>query len=108
MKKIIIKIFLILVLIIGNCAMAQENIIDVLDTTSVESSDNHDINGIMGILEDADLVCYSDWGSCHTLVELEMTYYDENGVAKEISFEKIHKEFEGMTYKEICDKINSL
>ena len=44
MKKIIIKIFLILVLIIGNCAMAQENIIDVLDTTSVESSDNHDIN----------------------------------------------------------------
>ena len=71
-------------------------------------SDNHDINGIMGILEDADLVCYSDWSSCHTLVELDMTYYDENGIAKEISFEKIHKEFEGMTYKEICDKINSL
>ena len=70
---------------------------------------NNDINDIMNILEDADLVCYSNWGStCHTLVELKMTYYDENGVAKEISFEKIYKEFKGMTYKEICDKINSL
>ena len=44
MKKIIIKIFLILVLIVGNCAMAQDNYSDVLDSTSVESSDNHDIN----------------------------------------------------------------
>lgn len=71
-------------------------------------SDNNDIDDIMEILSDADLVCYSDWGPCHTLVTLEMTYYDANGIAKEISFEKIHKEFEGMTYKEICDKINSL
>ncbi len=44
MKKIIIKIFLILVLIIGNCAMAQDNYSDVLDSTSVESSENQDIN----------------------------------------------------------------
>lgn len=71
-------------------------------------NDNSDIDDIMEILGDADLVCYSDWGACHTLETLEMTYYDANGIAKEISFEKIYKEFEGMTYKEICDKINSL
>ena len=44
MKKIIIKIFLILVFIVGNCAMAQDNLGNVLDSTSVESSDNQGIN----------------------------------------------------------------
>jgi len=44
MKKIIIKIFLILVFIVGNCAMAQDNLGNVLDSTSIESSDNQGIN----------------------------------------------------------------
>jgi hypothetical protein len=70
--------------------------------------DNEDIEGLEDILADNDFMVYSDWGSCHSCEGIEITYYDENETPFEITFDDIHKEFEKMTYEEICEKINSL
>lgn len=70
--------------------------------------DNTDIEGLEDILIDNDFMCYSDWGSCHSLTELEMTYYNENGEAFEVNFDKIHNKWKSMTYEEICDEINNI
>ena len=70
--------------------------------------DNEDIEGLRDILADHGFMVYSDWGDCHSCEGIEITYYDENETPFEITFDDIHKEFEKMTYEEICEKINSL
>lgn len=70
--------------------------------------DNEDIPDLYDVISDGDFMCYSDWGACHSLEELNLVYYDENGIPFDITFDDIHKEFDSMTYQEICDKINSL
>ena len=71
--------------------------------------DNTDIKGLEDILSNSDFMCYNDWGGpCHSLTELEMTYYDENGEAFEVNFDKIHNKWKNMTYQEICDEINNI
>ena len=54
----------------------------------------------------------SVFGGCISWLDWEedsgAVYYDENGTPFEITFDDIHKEFEKMTYQEICDKINSI
>lgn len=70
--------------------------------------DNRDIKNLISELNKIDFVSYSEWGPCHTLINWSLTYYNDNGVPNEICFDKIYKEFEGMSYKEICDLINSL
>ena len=57
---------------------------------------------------DYDFMVYSDWGECHTYEDLEITYFDENGKEFNVTFDDIHKQFEKMTHKEICDLINSI
>jgi len=71
-------------------------------------TNNTDIDCLEDILSENNFMVYSDWGACHSCYGLEITYYDENETPFEITFDDIHKEFEKMTYEEICDKINSL
>ena len=71
-------------------------------------TNNTDIEYLEDILSDNDFMVYSDWGACHSCYGLKITYYDENETPFEITFDDIHKEFEKMTYEEICEKINSL
>lgn len=78
--------------------------------------ENTDIEDIADILDDSGFMCYSDsgpmcysdWGPCHSLEELEMTYYNENGEAFKVNFDKIHNKWKNMTYQEICDEINNI
>lgn len=71
-------------------------------------TNNTDIEYLEDILSENDFMVYSDWGACHSCYGLEIIYYDENETPFEITFDDIHKEFEKMTYEEICNKINSL
>ena len=68
---------------------------------------NHDIDGLEDILNSNNFAVYCDWGLCHTLVDMEITYYDENGTKFDITFDDIHKRWENMTYEEICAEINN-
>lgn len=76
--------------------------------------ENKDIDNIMDILGGDefdggyDLIPGDDWGHAHSCEEISLTYYNENGEIFEIGLDKIQKEFESMTYEEICERINSL
>ena len=70
-------------------------------------TNNTDIEYLEDILSENNFMVYSDWGACHSCYGLEIIYYDENETPFEITFDDIHKEFEKMTYEEICNKINS-
>ena len=70
--------------------------------------DNRDIEGLCEILEENYFMTYSEWGPCHSLYGLKITYYDEKGVAYAVTFDDIVSQFEKMTYEEICDFINSI
>ena len=70
---------------------------------------NKDINDLKDILGEYDLLCYSEWGCCHSFInKIEIIYYDENGVAHKIGFGKIHERWKYMSYEEICEEINSI
>ena len=71
-------------------------------------TNNTDMEYLEDILSENNFMVYSDWGACHSCYGLEIIYYDENETPFEITFDDIHKEFEKMTYEEICNKINSL
>ena len=70
--------------------------------------DNEDIDELEDILSDNEFMVYSEWGECHSCVGLEITYYDEDGNKFYVTFDKIYDEFKKLSYKEICEKINSL
>lgn len=70
--------------------------------------DNTDIDDLGKILSENCFAVYSDWGMCHSCEGLEITYYDENGKPWDISFDDIHKEWENMSYEEICEQINNI
>ena len=70
--------------------------------------ENEDIDEIFDIICDADLMCYSDWGACHSLEEISIMYYDENGNAFDVTFADIHERWKTMSYDEICDEINNI
>ena len=69
---------------------------------------NTDINDLEDILGEYDLLCYSEWGCCHSFKEIEVIYYDENGVAYKIGFGNIRSRWRTMSYEEICEEINSI
>ena len=71
-------------------------------------TENRDVKDLCGVLGDYDFMVYSDWGECHTYEDMEITYFDENGKELDVTFDDIHKQFEKMTHKEICDLINSI
>lgn len=71
-------------------------------------NENEDIESLYDILAEYDFMVYSEWGECHTYEDMKITYFDENGKEFNITFDDIHKQFEKMTHKEICDLINSI
>ena len=71
-------------------------------------SDNQDIIGLEQIISDNGFMCYSDWGPCHSLMTLIISYYDEEGIQYVVTFEDIHNHWKNMTYNEICDEINGI
>ena len=72
------------------------------------ANENRAVEKLCDILGDYDFMVYSDWGECHTYEDLEITYFDENGKEFNVTFDDIHKQFETMTHKQICDLINSI
>lgn len=70
--------------------------------------ENCDIDDLYSVICDNDFMCYSDWGPCHSLEELSITYYDKNGIPFDVNFNDIHKRWEKMSYQEICDEINNI
>ena len=73
----------------------------------INIENNYDIQGLENILISNNFAVYGEHGLCHTCVCMEITYYDENGTKLNITFDDIHKRWESMTYKEICDEINN-
>lgn len=69
--------------------------------------DNEDIDDLAGILSEGGFMAYTDWGYCHTLTGLKITYYDENGTPWDVDFDDIYNRWETMSYEEICDEINN-
>ena len=70
--------------------------------------ENKDVENLYDILAEYDFMVYSEWGGCHTYKDMKITYFDENGKEFNITFKDIHKQFEKMTHKEICDLINGI
>lgn len=70
--------------------------------------DNNDIPYLDAIICDSDFMAYSDWGECHSLINMEITYYDDNGTPFLVTFNDIIAKFSEMSYEEICDFINSI
>lgn len=70
--------------------------------------ENCDIDDLYDVISDNDFMCYSDWGCCHSLDELKITYYDKDGIPFDITFDDIHKRWEKISYQEICDEINNI
>ena len=71
-------------------------------------TDNCDIEDLVDIISKNGFMAYTDWGECHTLVDMEIIYYNENGVPYLITFDDIIDKFEDMSYEEICDFINEI
>lgn len=44
----------------------------------------------------------------HSLVDLEITYYDEDSNSFNIAFDNIHKRWENMSEEEICKEVNNI
>ncbi len=69
---------------------------------------NYDIEDLCSIISDNDFMAYSDWGDCHTLCNMEIIYYDDNGTPFLVTFDDIIEQFSEMSYEEICDFINEI
>ena len=69
---------------------------------------NTDINDLEDILGEYNLLCYTEWECCHSFEEIEIIYYDGNGVEQKIEFDKIYERWKYMSYEEICEEINSI
>lgn len=70
--------------------------------------DNKDIDDLETILSENNFVIDTDWGICHSCYGIEITYYDKDGEPWNIDFDAIHTDWENMSYKEICEQINSI
>ena len=71
-------------------------------------TENKDIDNLEDIIFENDFGCSTDCGRCHTLSDLSIAYYDENGNPFNITFTDIHKRWENMSYEDICKEINEI
>lgn len=60
-------------------------------------------------------VCHSLWGEdvhgfiiAHSLIKLEITYYNKNGNSSNVTFGDIHKRWKNMSEEEICKEVNDV
>ena len=70
--------------------------------------EDEEIPDLIKILHSSGFMCYSSQGPCHSLIGLELIYYDEEGKGSEIGFDKIYERWDKMGYEEICEEINSI
>lgn len=70
--------------------------------------ENEDIEDLVDILLDNDCIASTDWGLCHSCEQLTVTYWNEEGLAFDVTFENIYKKWKEMTYEEICQEINAI
>ena len=70
--------------------------------------DNEDIDDLEDIIFENDFGCSSEYGPCHSLEELSITYYDNDGTPFNITFNDIHKRWKKMSYEDICKEINEM
>lgn len=59
-------------------------------------------------LPDVELMLYSDWGSCHSLDELSITYFSANGIEKQVNIPDFDTLFSGKTRDEMVEFMNDL
>ena len=71
-------------------------------------TENGDIEELVDIISKNGFMAYTDWGECHTLEDMEIIYYNENGIPYLVTFDDIVDKFEDMSYEEICDFINDI
>lgn len=57
---------------------------------------------------DNDLWGYAGDTPCHSLVGLEITYYDEDGKPFDVMFDDFNKRWDNMTEEEICKEVNDV
>ena len=63
---------------------------------------------LSGYLSDAELMLYSDWGPCHSLDEIEITYFNDNGVESSVVVPEFDKLFSGKKRKEMVEFMTDL
>ena len=54
-------------------------------------------------LSDAELILYCDWGPCHSIDEMSITYFSDNGVEKQVNVPDFDKLFSGKSRKEMIE-----
>jgi len=59
-------------------------------------------------LSDAELMLYSDWGPCHSLDKIEITYFNSNGVESGVVVPKFDELFSGKKKKEVVEFMTDL
>ena len=71
---------------------------------------NTDIPDLKNTLDKYNFLIYSDYCEdwCHSFGDIKITYYDEDGKRYDITFDKIHEKWKNMSYREICNEINSI
>lgn len=65
-------------------------------------------NWLEDYLIDNGLMLFSDWGPCHSVVNIEMSYYNENGIKEDVIIPRFDTLFEGKSEKEMEGFMNKL
>lgn len=70
--------------------------------------DNTDVDDLFDYLGDQGFTIYFEDYPCHSLLGVDIIYYDSNGDKFEITFDDIIDDWKNKSYEEICDFLNSL
>lgn len=76
--------------------------------THVEDNDYIDFDTLSDAVWRYGLWGFGDDNPAHSLVKLEITYYDKNSNPFNIKFDNIHKRWKTMTEEEICKEVNEI
>ena len=71
-------------------------------------TDNTDIPDLFEYLSEGGFTIYFEDYPCHSLLGVDIIYYDSNGDKFEITFDDIIDDWKNKSYEEICDFLNSL
>ena len=70
--------------------------------------DNTDIPDLFEYLSKQGFTIYFEDYPCHSLLGVDIIYYDDNGDKFSITFDDIINDWKNKSYKEICEFLNSL
>lgn len=71
-------------------------------------TDNTDIPDLFEYLSEGGFTIYFEDYPCHSLLYVDIIYYDSNGDKFDITFDDIINDWKNKSYEEICDFLNSL